>query len=256
MTKKQVAVSILAVVGVSLGIWGALRDLGAAAAGWVGGACVGAGAGLVFRATGRKRGHGVVRVDGMPEPLTTGKVVYEARGGDPLFDWKQFGQYQKPEDLRVVDGYVAFSTPVRSRDDWDYVYLDPARYGFRGCAWSLKFRRNTTFREYAFNFRYQDFDNRYRYRFEDDKIFFDKKVSGIWTNNIASCPFPMKLGEWYDLRIDVVKSLCRCYVNGELRMENTDTDLDWGSVCIILWEDDGETPISADVSKSEVFEIG
>jgi len=254
MTRKKTVFLGLGIVGGALGACAAVKDSVAAVGGAVFG-CAAAVVGLTWWFGKKSRGRRTVRVDELPEPLTVGKVLYEAEGEDPVLDWTQFERYQNPNDLSVADGCMVFRNPVRSDDEWDYVYLDPVRYSFRDCAWTVKFRRNTTFREYAFNFRYQDFDNRYRYRFEDDKIFFDKKVAGVWTNNIASCPFAMMIGEWYDLRIDVAKSLCRCYVNGELRMENTDTDLDWGSICIILWEDDGETPIAAEIGASQVREL-
>lgn len=255
MKKKSLVFVVLIVVGITLVVHGLSRNSGGVIPGVAGGCCLGAAAFLLGEAMRRRGGRHVVRIDVLPEPLVHGPVLYEATVENPLAEWKSFERYQRAEDVRVVEGCMQFSNPVRSSDEWDYVYLDPERYGFRDCSWVLKFRRHTTFREYAFNFRYQDFDNRYRYRFEDDKIFFDKKVSGVWTNNIASCPFPMILGQWYDLRIDAAASLSRCYVDGELRMENVDTDLEWGSVCIILWEDDGETPISAEIGISVVREL-
>lgn len=255
MNKKLVVVGLLMAAGVAGVVYGVGGSSRGAIPGIIGGCCLGAGAGLLREVMMSKRNRRVVRTDVLPEPLVCGRVLYEATVENPLAEWKSFDRYQRAEDVRVVDGWMQFSNPVRSSDEWDYIYLDAERYGFRDCSWSLRFRRHTTFREYAFNFRYQDFDNRYRYRFEDDKIFFDKKVAGVWTNNIASCPFPMISGQWYDLRIDAARSLSRCYVDGELRMENVDTDLEWGSVCIILWEDDGETPISAEIGVSVVREL-
>ncbi len=253
--KKKLGLGVVMAVGVAGIVYGLVGDPGSEVFGVIGGFCTGASASMLREVVARRGNRIVVRTDVLPEPLVCGRVLYEATAENPLAEWESFERYQRAEDVRVVEGCMKFSNPVRSSDEWDYIYLDPERYRFQDCSWALRFRRHTTFREYAFNYRYQDFDNRYRYRFEDNKIFFDKKVAGIWTNNIASCPFPMALGQWYELRIDAAGSLSRCYVDGELRMENVDTDLEWGSVCIILWEDDGETPISAEVGVSVVREL-
>lgn len=199
--------------------------------------------------------HHPHRIDTLPEPLAVHQCLFQTDLTDPLAGWIQHDQYQDASELTCNKGVLRFVTPAHTADEWDYLHLDVAKYPWRNYSWRLKIKRETAFREFAFNFRYQDFDNRYRYRFEAGKIFFDKKVRGEWTNNIASCPFSMKLGQWYDLRIDVCASLCRCYVDDHLWLENTDADLGWGTICVILWEDDGRTDMVAEVGPMVVHEI-
>jgi hypothetical protein len=195
------------------------------------------------------------RTEYISEPLILGELIYETDVEAPLKDWMQHETYQRPAQISVVGSSLRFVTPPKTADEWDYVFLDPAAYRWKDFSWNLKFKRETKFREYAFNFRYQDFDNRYRYRFEDNKIFFDKKVRGGWGNNIASVFFPMELGRWYELRIDVCATLFRCYVDGRLWLENSDTDLAEGSISLILWEDNKETEIIAEIGPSKVHQL-
>ena len=135
---------------------------------------------------------------------------------------------------------------ANTADEWAYIYLDPQKYNWDNYTWQMKFRRMTPFQEYAFNFRYVDFDNRYRYRFEDDLLFFDSKISGKWACH-GRMPFPMAMGAWYDLRIDTRGDQHRCYVNGMLLMENKQGAIPRGSISIILWEIDNKTDCIADV---------
>lgn len=193
------------------------------------------------------------RVEYLEEPLDTGQLLYSADIADPLRDWERYGQYQQEKDITVNGNCIRFKTQDLSGDDWDYIFLDPATYSWKNISWELDFCRKSSFREYAFNFRYVDFDNRYRFRFEDDKLFFDKKVKGDWVNNISSVPFGLINDVWYKLRIDSYKSLFRCYVNGVLIMEASDTDISEGAICIILWEDDACTPIDAEIRDQRVL---
>ena len=195
------------------------------------------------------------RTEYLSEPLILGELIYKTDGAAPLKDWMKHETYQKPTQISVVGDSLRFVNPPQTVDEWDYIFLNPERYRWADFSWNLKFRRETRFREFAFNFRYQDFDNRYRYRFEDDKIFFDKKVRGNWFNNIASVPFPVQMGRWYDLRIDAYATHFRCYVDGRLCLENSDTDLADGSISLILWEDDGRTEIIAEIGPSAVYEL-
>jgi hypothetical protein len=192
------------------------------------------------------------RTEYLSEPLVPGEIIYKTDETAPLKDWIHHETYQRPTHVSVVGSSLRFVTPPQTTDEWNYIFLNPTVYRWKDFSWNLKFRRETIFREYAFNFRYQGFDDRYRYRFEDDKIFFDKKVRGNWVNNIASTAFPVKLGRWYDLRIDAYQTLFRCYVDGRLWLENSDTDLADGSISLILWEDDGLTEIVAEIGPSVV----
>lgn len=169
--------------------------------------------------------------------------------------WLLDETYQSDKNLRFDNKHIYFNHLDVTADDWDYISIDPNRHQWVNYSWEFDIKRKSEFREFAFNFRNLDFDNRYRYRFEDNKIFFDKKVHGQWTNNIASIEYPIALDKQYHVRIDVVDSIMRCYVDGVLKLENVDTDIASGSIAIILWEDDGQTNIEAEVSNNVVHRL-
>lgn len=168
--------------------------------------------------------------------------------------WKQHPKYQKAGDVTYSENGVAFETRTNDNDEWNYIFLDPSKFTWDDYAWHFTIRQYSIFREFAFNFRYQDHNNRYRYRFEEGRIYFDKKCQGVWFNNISSVPFPITLGRPYKVKIIAYKSLYRCYVDDELMMENVDIDIVSGSIAIILWEDDGATDMIAEVDDVVVLE--
>ncbi|WP_446363515.1 hypothetical protein [Coleofasciculus chthonoplastes] len=191
----------------------------------------------------------------MPEDIHLHNIVFENK---ELTDWQQWlfhEKFQNPSEISFKEETIQFNVKTETQDEWAYIFLDPTKYRWRDVSWKLSIRRDTPFREFAFNFRYQDFDNRYRYRFENNFIYFDKKIRGIWYNNIASVRFPMSLEIWHDLQIDAYGTVFRCYVDGILRMENSDIELTYGSIAIILWETDGVTDMVAKVSSLSVQEI-
>ena len=188
----------------------------------------------------------------LPLNLIESKQLFKDMHGK---EWLFMSPYQDKKDLTFNQTHILFNTLAETKDEWDYIYLDARKYQWKNYSWHFSMIRFTEFREFAFNFRNQDFDNRYRYRFEEDKIFFDKKVDGMWTNNIASTPFKMKLSQPYHVKIDSYGSLFRCWVDGTLMLENVDTDIEKGSISIILWEDDGKTNIKADVYDNRVVEL-
>jgi hypothetical protein len=180
-----------------------------------------------------------------------GEVIFQGDLQNPRQQWIYHPQYQDPSELTFVDGSMHFAVKAATADEWAYIYLDPQKYDWDDYSWQMRFRRMTPFQEYAFNFRYVDFDNRYRYRFEDDLLFFDSKVRGKWQCH-GRLPFPMSMGAWYDLRIDTRGDRHRCYVNGMLMMENRHGAIGRGSISIILWEIDNQTDCVAEVGPSVV----
>jgi hypothetical protein len=170
-------------------------------------------------------------------------------------NWVLDDVYQSKKNVSFNRGIIHFKNLEITHDDWDYISIDPNKQKWVNYAWEFDIKRMTTFREFAFNFRNLDFDNRYRYRFEDNKIFFDKKIHGQWINNIASIDYPLTLNKSYHVKIDVIDSIMRCYVGGDLKLENVDTDIASGTIAIILWEDDGQTPIEAEVSNNVVHAL-
>jgi len=180
-----------------------------------------------------------------------GEVLFRTEVSHPGEQWIFHAEYQDRSELMFESGTMKFHVKANTGDEWAYVYLDPKKYAWNNYSWQTRFRRLTAFQEYAFNFRYVDFDNRYRYRFEDDLLFFDSKVRGKWRAH-ARMPFPMALGAWYDLRIDAKGDRYRCYVNGMLMMENRDPTIKRGSIAVILWEIDRATDAIAEVGPSVV----
>lgn len=166
--------------------------------------------------------------------------------------WLLDETFQSKKNISFNGSKIHFKNLEVTHDDWDYISIDPNKEKWVNYSWEFDIKRMTEFREFAFNFRNLDFDNRYRYRFEDNKIFFDKKLKGAWVNNIASIDYPLELNQSYHVRIDVVDSIMRCYVDNHLKLENVDTDISSGTIAIILWEDDGKTPIEAEVSNNIV----
>mgnify|MGYP000864593213 CR=1 FL=1 len=181
-----------------------------------------------------------------------GKLLFSDKDGSA---WMLDDTYQSKKNIKFNGSTIHFKHSEVTKDDWDYISIDPNKQNWVNYAWEFDIKRMTEFREFAFNFRNLDFDNRYRYRFEDNKIFFDKKVGGQWINNIASIDYPLALNKSYHVKIEVIDSIMRCYVDGVLKLENVDTDIATGTIAIILWEDDGKTPIEAEVSNNVVHAL-
>lgn len=163
---------------------------------------------------------------------------------------------QKPtqEVAFLEDGTIRFTGRTETKDEWLYLYLDPAEYAWSDYVWKFRIRRDTHFREFQFGFRYRDFYNRYRYRFENDYIYLDKVVKGQFYNGYGSVPFRMELGVWYDVEIRVWKNRFECCIDGALLLTDCDSanHFPTGSIAIILWEDDGATDLSAAIGPIRV----
>jgi hypothetical protein len=157
----------------------------------------------------------------------------------------------------LPDGTMRFDGRTETDDEWIILYLDPQKYDWENFSWNFRVRRDTRFRELQFAFRYRDFYNRYRYRFEDDYIYFDKHIKGVFYSGFNTVPFRMDLGVSYNVRIDVYGNNFRCYVNDVLMMDEFDFDneLPRGSIAIILWEHDGITDIKGSISSMYVREL-
>jgi len=155
------------------------------------------------------------------------------------------------------DGTINFIGKAETENEWLYLFLDPETFNWSNYSWQVRIRRDTYFREFQFAFRYQGFDNRYRYRFENDCIYFDKVINFKFYNGFGKVPFHMKLGVWYDIRIDVYENNFKCYVNEVLMMNDFDFSKNFstGSIAIILWEDNGVTDIRAAVGQMSVREL-
>lgn len=154
---------------------------------------------------------------------------------DVIDNWQEV-----TEEVNLIDnGEIEVNGETKTNDEWVYLYLDSNDYNWRNFSWQFSVCRESFFRELQFGFRYKDFYNRYRFRFENNRIFFDEVRKGTFYNNIASVKFPMELGVWYDVRIDIFGNNFKLYVDGNLKMNEYDFKnyFEEGSIALILWED-------------------
>lgn len=158
-------------------------------------------------------------------------------------------QPQQPtgEVIPSDDGSIFFEGTDQKADKWFYLFLDPKRYNWRNYSWEFIIECDSCFTELQFGFRYHDFYNRYRYRFEGGYIYFDKVVKGGFLNALSSRLFAIENGQTYRVRIDVCGNNFRCFVDGCLILNDYDFDnlFEIGSIAIILWERDGDAVIRA-----------
>lgn len=154
-------------------------------------------------------------------------------------------------------GNLSVNTKVDGTDRWRYFYLNPGEHIWRNFEWSFKVKRKSSFRELQFGFRYRDFYNRYRYRHENNRMYFDKVLDGQFQNNISSREFKMELDREYEFKIFCFKNYFSLSIDGERFLDCYDPEKSFkeGSIAIILWEDDGKTPINLSISDQIVFEV-
>jgi hypothetical protein len=155
------------------------------------------------------------------------------------------------------DGTIKFNGSTENEQEWLYLHLDPNQYPWDNYRMTFQFKRETDFRELQFGLRYQDFFNRYRYRFENNRIYFDKVVNGRFYNGFSVTPFPMQLGRSYRITLDVFDNTFKCFVDDKLMSFDYDFSNEFpkGPVAIILWEDDSCTHIKGSLSSFQVHEL-
>lgn len=162
-----------------------------------------------------------------------------------------------PDDVSVGKDYVHALTVVDGGDRWVYFYLDPVSFVWRNFVWRFTVTRGSNFRELQFGFRYRDFYNRYRFRHENDAFHFDIVRNGKFYNEIEKRLFVMEIGREYDFCIRVTGRRFSLFVDGVELVVAVDPEglFPEGSVAVILWEDDGITPIDTRVSHIQVTEL-
>jgi len=167
--------------------------------------------------------------------------------------WQPVAPYQRPAQLHEDGDALRFEGAADSDDEWCFVRTAGDWHDF---TWTLDVCRHTDFREFAFNFRYHDFDNRYRYRFEGGRLYFDKKQHGRWHNHLASVPVSLPLGVSRRIEITARGERFVCFVDGRLALASRDADLAGGGLAVVAWETDGRTPIRASVRGARVRRPG
>lgn len=159
-----------------------------------------------------------------------------------------------PEEVRIwPDGLIAIDGTA-GPDKWYYLNLDPRACPWTDYSWKLQVRCLSEFKELQLAFRYQDFYNRYRYRFQDGKLAFDMVVNGQFRADLSVCTRPLELGRAYDVEIRALGNRFECWVDGQLMSRDYDPEnrFPTGPIAVILWEDDGATAIRAELALQEV----
>jgi hypothetical protein len=161
------------------------------------------------------------------------------------------------EVVFLEDGTIEFDGKTETENKWFYLYLDPERFQWENYRITFQFKRDTDFRELQFGFRYQDFYNRYRYRFERNRIFFDKVIKGRFCNGLSVTSFPMQLGRFYRIALEVFDNCFKCFVDDTLMSTDYDFSRDFpqGSMALILWENDSRTDIAGTLNSLRVHKL-
>ena len=159
--------------------------------------------------------------------------------------------------VRVVPDSIRAAVEAGGRERWVYLYIDPQQNLWRDFRWSFRARRGSEFRELQFGFRYVDFYNRYRFRHQDDCLYFDIVCNGAFYNSIQRIPFVMNLGQDYFFEIEARGNRFTLTVDGVLSIDERDSLnlFPRGSAAVILFQDDGRSPIAASIEDIRVVEI-
>ncbi|REL24175.1 hypothetical protein DYD21_19540 [Rhodohalobacter sp. SW132] len=185
--------------------------------------------------------------------------------------WKDRQQLKDGRSVTIIDNYEAPGDDVEmdnagnlnvnvsatGDDKWVYYYLKPEEHIWRNFEWKFYVKRISNFRELQFGFRYRDFYNRYRFRQEKGKIFFDKVLNGQFQNDICSKEFIMELNREYEFKIICFDYYFALLIDGSVYLEIYDFEKSFkeGSIAIILWENNGKIPIQATIRDQQLHEL-
>lgn len=155
------------------------------------------------------------------------------------------------------DGSIAVDIQADGGERWVWLHLDPGRNLWRNFRWEFTARRDSRFRELQFGFRYNDFYNRYRFRHEADSLHFDIVANGRFRNGIHRKPFRMEPGRDHRYAIEARDDRFILTVDGSVVLDEVDGRQRFprGSIAIVLWENDGRTPIRATITDIRAWEL-
>lgn len=142
-------------------------------------------------------------------------------------------------------------------DRWVWLALDPEQHSWKDFRWEFDVTRHSEFRELQFGFRYNGFYNRHRFQHEYGKWRYEKVSNGAFYKHYDTQPFEMELGREYHVAIQAVDNRYTLEVDGQLIIEEVDfaNSFPRGSCAIILWDDDEDVPIQADIRNMTVTEF-
>lgn len=144
-----------------------------------------------------------------------------------------------------------------SEDRWVYLNLDPAKFNWSNYRWKFRMRLKSRFLELQFGIRYHDFYNRYRFRFWEDRLFFDEVYKGHFFNSLESVDSLLELNRWYDVHIDAYEKSFMMYVDDAMLLKATDmyNRFKTGSIALILWERNRSNEIAFDIEDIRVEQL-
>lgn len=159
-------------------------------------------------------------------------------------------RWENPETLSV-------DVPASRADRWIYLYLNPTEHLWRDFRWEFVVSLDSDFQELQFGFRYIDFYNRYRIRYEGGYFCYDVVLNGAFYNNFGRRYFPMELAREYHITLYVRGRRFVLMVGDKVILDEFDfaNHFPRGSVAIILWEIKHTPPIRAKLRNMKIVEI-
>ena len=165
---------------------------------------------------------------------------------------------QSPDGRLVCDaaGGIRVDAAARAGQHWHWLHLPAEQHVWRDYVWELTVARGSDFRELQLAFRYVDFFNRYRFRYEAGAFHFDVVHRGRFENSRLRAAFDWPAGRSLSLEIVVRGERFVLKVDGRTLLDAGDAAgrFAYGPVGVIFWEDDGVTPIRVDVTQQRVTE--
>lgn len=200
------------------------------------------------------------------------KWVYHDENWCKVIDrWKHRKEIEKNRSLTLFetqqnpsnriewasDRNLTINSDENKADRWVYLHLTVNEHYWRNYKWSFEISRSTDFKELQFGFRYQDFYNRYRFRYQNNAFHYDIVLNGNFYNSISRCPFKIKKGNKYQIDIVVFDNRFILKVNDKVLLDEYDfmNHFSHGPCAIILWEEEREPSIKSEIKNMNVVEL-
>lgn len=174
--------------------------------------------------------------------------------------WNYRDRLMKGEDIELKDVRQAMSHEVvidkngiidiecksTTNDEWIYLYLDFIENNWINYSVQFSIEFETIFKEFQVDFRHVDLFNRYRYRFQAGKLYFDIIYKGEFISSLSEVDFDLKTKVNYDIEIKIMGDSFQIWIDNCL--VSTDfggNRIKTGPIAIIFWEDNGISNIEA-----------
>lgn len=154
------------------------------------------------------------------------------------------------------NGTIKINGKTKSNDEWIFLYLNKVKYNWVNYSFKFSIKFQTVFKEFQIDFRYSDFYNRYRYRFQDGYLYFDIIYKAEFIASLSSMRFPLEVNREYSFEVKVMGDIFQFWADGVLVSTDYGRDnIEKGAVAIILWEDDGLTDMKVEISSLMANEL-